>query len=95
MGPVITLKKCIKKGKSSLSFNARGFTTPMNMEVLKLLSSNGLCSFSRKDFVEKYDLCYLGISAKKIRLPRDCLKEEIKKCFGHVVNKNKHRSHSI
>ncbi len=28
---------------------------------------------------------------KKIKILRNCMKKEIDKCFGHVVNKNGHR----
>jgi hypothetical protein len=91
-GPNDYIKKIVKKkGKSSLSLSAKGFTTPLHMEVLELFSSNGLCNFTRKDFVDKYDLCYLGMSPKQIKLPRDCTKEEIEKCFGPIVNKNGHQ----
>jgi hypothetical protein len=74
-----------------LSFSARDFIAPLYAEVLELFNSNGPCSFTRKDFVDTYDLCYLGMSPKQIRLLRDCSKEEIEKCFGLVVNKNEHQ----
>jgi hypothetical protein len=45
-----------KEGGSSLSLNAKGFTTPLYTEVPELFNGNGTCNFSRKDFAEKYDL---------------------------------------
>jgi hypothetical protein len=30
------------------------------------------------------------MSPKRIKIPKDCIKEEIEKLFSHVVNKNKH-----
>ncbi len=74
-----------------MSLSAKGFTTPLYVEVHELFTSDGPRSFTRKDFADKYDLCYLGMSPQQIRLPRDCTKEEIKKCFGLVVNKNRHQ----
>lgn len=81
-----------KTGRSSLSLSARGFTTLLYTKVPKLFSSDGPRSFIRKDFVDKYDLCYLGMSPKHIiRLLKDCTKEDIEKCFGPIVNKNGHQ----
>jgi hypothetical protein len=62
-GPSDCDKKIVKKeGESFLNLSARGFTTPLYTKVPKLSSGNGTCNFSRKDFVEKYNLCYLGMS---------------------------------
>ncbi len=91
-GPNDCIKKIIKKeGGNSLSLNARGFTTPLYTKVPELFNDIGTCSFSRRDFVEKYDLCCLGMSPKHIKILKDCMKKEIDKCFGLVVNKNGHR----
>jgi len=57
-GPNDCIKKIVKKeGESSLSLNVRGFTSPLYAKVPELFSDDGTCNFSRKDFVEKYDLC--------------------------------------
>jgi hypothetical protein len=91
-GPNDYIKKIVKKeGGNSLSFNAKGFTTPLYTEVPKLFSSDGPHSFTKKDFASKYDLCYLGMSPMQIRLLKVCTKEEIEKCFGLIVNKNEHQ----
>ncbi|CAK9272563.1 unnamed protein product [Sphagnum jensenii] len=91
-GPNDYIKKIVKKeGGNSLSFNAKGFTTPLYTEVPKLFSSDGPHSFTKKDFASKYDLCYLGMSPMQIRLLKVCTKEEIEKCFGLIVNKNGHQ----
>jgi hypothetical protein len=84
--------KGIKKegGSYSPSLSTRGFVESLYVEVPDLFSSNGICSFARKDFVEKYDLCYKGMNPKYIKIPKYCTKEEIEKLFGLVVNKNKH-----
>ncbi len=86
------IKKIVKKeGKNSLSLSARGFTTPLYVEVLELFNGDGTCSFSKKDFAKRYDLCCLGMSPKQIKILKDYTKKEIKKCFGRIVNKNGHR----
>jgi len=91
-GPNDYIKKFVKKeGGNSLNLSARGFITPLYVEVPELFNNDGSCSFTRKTFVNKYDLCYLGMSPKHIRLRKDCTKEEIEKCFGVVVNKNMHQ----
>ncbi len=91
-GPSDCIKKIVKKeGGNSLSLSARGFTTPLYTKVPKLFNDNGTCSFSRRDFVEKYYLCCLGMSPKHIKILKDCMKKEIDKCFGPIVNKNGHR----
>jgi len=36
-------------------------------------------------------MIYATRSPKQIKIPKDCIKEEIEKLFGHVVNKNMHR----
>jgi len=71
--------KRIKKevGSYAPSFSIWGFVMPVYVKVPNLFSSNGICSFIRKYFVEKYDLCYKGMSPKQIRIPKDCTKEEI------------------
>jgi hypothetical protein len=61
------------------------------VEVPESFNSNGPNGFTRKDFANKYNLCNLGMSPKQIILLKDCTKEEIEKCFGPVVNKNRHR----
>lgn len=81
--------KKVKKGGSS-SFSARGFTTLLYVEVLPLFSVDprGGCSFTRKVFANKYDLCYVGLSPKQVKIPRDCTRKDIDhKCFDLVVNK--------
>jgi len=91
-GPNDYIKKIVKKeGGSSLNLSARGFITPLYVEVHELFNNDGLCNFTKKKIANKYDLCYLGMNLKHIRLPKDCTKEEIEKCFGLVVNKNRHR----
>jgi len=91
-GPNDYIKKILnKEGRSSLSFNVRGFTTPLYTKVPELFNSDGSHSFTRKDYENKYDLCFLGMSPKQIRLLKDCTKEEIEKCFGPIVNKNGHQ----
>jgi hypothetical protein len=32
-----------------------------------------------------------GMNPKQIKIPKDCMKKEIEKCFGLVVNKNGHK----
>jgi len=44
-----------------------------------------------KKVAKKYDLCSIGLSPKQIKIPKDCTKEEIEKCFGLIVNKNGYR----
>jgi hypothetical protein len=91
-GPNDYIKKIVKKeGGSSLNLSARGFITPLYVEVHELFNNDGLCNFTKKKIANKYDLFYLGMNLKHIRLPKDCTKEEIEKCFGLVVNKNRHR----
>ncbi len=60
-------KKNKEGGSSSFSLNAKGFMTPLYVEVLELLINNGSCSFTWKDFVNKYDLCCVGMNLKQIR----------------------------
>jgi hypothetical protein len=61
-GPSDCIKKIVKnEGGNSLSLRAKGFTTPLYTKVLELFNGNGTCSFSRKDFAKKYDLCCLGM----------------------------------
>jgi hypothetical protein len=48
------------------------------------------CGFTRKKFEDKYDLGFIGLNPRHIRLPRDCTKEEIEKLFGPIVSKNGH-----
>jgi hypothetical protein len=36
------------------------------------------------------NMIYATRSPKQIKIPKDCIKEEIEKLFGHVVNKNMH-----
>lgn len=59
--------KKVKKG-GSFSFNARGFITLLYAKVPPLFSVNlgGGCSFTRKTFANKYDLCYVGLSLKQV-----------------------------
>ncbi|CAM6022242.1 unnamed protein product [Sphagnum balticum] len=85
-------KELNKEGGSFIiGLSARGFTTPLYVEVLELLIDDGNCSFMRKDFVNKYDLCCVGMSLKQIRLLGDYTKKEVQKYFGLVVNKIRHR----
>lgn len=44
--------------------------------------------FTKKKFTQKYDLCFLGLNLKQVRVPRDCTKKEVTKHFNHVVNNN-------
>jgi hypothetical protein len=59
--------KKVKKG-GRFSFNAKGWTTPLYANVPPLLSVNlgGGCSFTRKTFANKYDLCCVGLSPKQV-----------------------------
>ncbi len=50
-------KKVKKGGSSRLNLNGKGFTTPLYIEVPPLFSHNGSSFFTKKEFVEKYDLC--------------------------------------
>lgn len=88
-GPNDGNEKVKKEGKS-FSFRAKGFTTLLYIEVLPLFSVNLVegCSFTRKYFVNKYDLCYMGMNPKQVKIPRDYIKEEIEKY--HVNNSMKH-----
>ncbi len=62
-GPNDYIKKIVKKeGGSSLNINARGFITPLYVEVPELFNSDGPCNFTKKKFADKYDLCYLGMN---------------------------------
>ncbi len=78
-------------GSFGLSLSGNGFVASLYDEIFPLFSYNGNSSFIRKEFVEKYDLCSIGLSPKQIRIPKDCTKEEIEKCFGPIVNKNGYR----
>jgi hypothetical protein len=52
-GPNDYIKKIVKKeGKNFLNFNARGFITPLYVEVPELFNSNGPCSFTKKILAE-------------------------------------------
>jgi hypothetical protein len=74
-GPNAYNRKINKEGgSSSFSLNARVFMAPLYVEVLELLINDGNCSFMRKEFVNKYDLCYVGMNPKHIRLTKDCTK---------------------
>jgi len=67
-------RKVKNEGRSSgLRLSARGMTAPLYTEVLKLLVNDGSCRFTRKDFADKYGLCYIGISPKQIWLSKDCM----------------------
>jgi hypothetical protein len=35
-------------------------------------------------------ICSIGLNPKQIRIPKDCIKEEIEKCFAPIMNKNGH-----
>ncbi len=82
-------KKVKKEGGSfGISLSGKGFVAPLYVEVFPLLNRNESSSFTRKKIAKKYDLCSIGLSPKQIRIPKDCTKEEIEKCFGPIVNKN-------
>jgi hypothetical protein len=58
------------------------------VEVLELLPNDGSRSFTKKEFAQKYDLCYVSMSPKYVKVPRDCCNEKVAKLFGLIVNKN-------
>jgi len=64
---------------------APGFASPLYAPILELGDGSPM---SRKDFVEKYDLCCEGLSPKRVKVPRDIFLEDISKIFGPIVNKN-------
>ncbi len=48
------------------------------------------CGFSIKKFKDKYNLGFIGLNPRYIRLLRYCTKDEVEKLFGPIVNKNGH-----
>jgi hypothetical protein len=59
-GPNDYIKKIVKKERmSSLNLSARGFITPLYVEVLELFNSDGPYNFTKNKFIDNYDLCYL------------------------------------
>jgi hypothetical protein len=82
-------KKVKKEGGSfGISLSGKDFVAPLYVEVFPLFNRNGSSSFTRIFFAKKYDLCSIGLSPKQIRIPKDCIKEEIENCFSPIVNKN-------
>ncbi len=73
-----------------MNLSSKGFMTIVYGEVLELLPNDNNCCISRKEFVEKYDLCHVVLSPKQIKMFRYCTKEEVLSLFGPVVNKNGH-----
>lgn len=55
-----------------------------------MLKGDGNRSFTKKQFTQKYNLCFLGLNPKQVRVPRYYTKEKFTKLFSRVVNKNGH-----
>lgn len=86
-GPNDGNEKVKKEGKSS-SLSAKGFTALLYIDVPPLFNVNLVegCSFTINFFVNNYDLCYMSMNPKQVRIPRDYIKEEIEKChFNHSM----------
>jgi len=46
--------------------------------------------FVRREFAQKYDLCYYGLNLKQVKVLKYCTKEDVTKVFGPIMNKNAH-----
>jgi hypothetical protein len=54
-----------ESGLSGLNSGSKvGFATLMCAKVLELLPNDSSQSFTRKEFVQKYNLCYVNMSPK-------------------------------
>ncbi len=82
------IDKKVKKEDVNLNLNAQGFAEACFGQIPKLLPPVHNCGCTRKNFEDKYDLGFIGLNLRHIRMPRDCTKEEVEKLFGPVVNKN-------
>ncbi len=82
------IDKKVKKEDVNPNLNAQGFAKTCFGEIPKLLPLVHNCGFTRKKFEDKYDLGFIGLNLRHIKLPRDCTKEEVEKLFGPIVNKN-------
>ncbi len=72
------------KGKTS---RPPRFMIPLYAKPLEVSDGKALTC---KEFVEVYGLNSIGISPKRIRVPRDITIEEVSKVFGPIQNKNGH-----
>jgi hypothetical protein len=90
VGHNIDINKKVKKEVVNLSFNAQCFAKTCFGEVLELFPFVNNYGFIIKEFVDKYDLGFIGLNPRQIKLPRYCTKEEVEKLFGPIINKNGH-----
>ncbi len=90
-GPPSTSCKCnsskrIKQeGETHLKGLKLGFAAPL-YAAIPALGDGG--PISRKEFVDKYELCCEVLSPKHVKVPQDISLEDITNIFGRVANKN-------
>lgn len=61
------------------------FVAPLYASILDLSDGGPI---SRREITMCYNLSSIGLSPKRIKIPRDITMEDIHKYFGHVHNKN-------
>jgi hypothetical protein len=64
-------KKVKKKTRPTNNGTKAGFVNPLYGEVLEMLEGDGSCSFTIKEFAQKYKLCHLGLNPKQVKVPRE------------------------
>jgi hypothetical protein len=84
------INKKVKKVDVNPILNARGLAEACFDEIRELLPPVHISGFIRIFFEDKYNLGFIGLNLRLIRLPKDYTKEEVEKLFGSIVNKNGH-----
>jgi hypothetical protein len=80
-----SLGKKIKTKGAILSWVAPLYATPLDI-IFDKKNLN-----TRKDFVEKYDLCNKGPNPKCLRIGKDLEEEEVEELFGKAISRNGYR----
>ncbi len=85
------INKKVKKEDVNSNLSVRGFAKACFGEIPELLPIIDNCDFTKKKFEDKFDLGFIGLNPRQIKLLRYCTKEEVEKLFGSIVNKNGHQ----
>ncbi len=87
VGHNTNINKKVKKEDGNPNLDVRGFVEACFSEIPELPPPIDNCGFIRKKFENKYNLGFIGLNPRQIRLPRNCTKEEVEKLFASLSTK--------